>query len=98
MDKLVTNKVKYCEQNKAARMNKSPSEVADDRTLCLKIAESPLACRPYCAASKDTEPEAVFLDTPNSSSFVKREVEKDVAVKQSCHQVQNRMGSFGFGG
>ena len=84
----MTNIVKYCEQNKAARMNKSPSEVADDRTLCLKIAESPSACRPYCAASKDTEPEAVFLDTPNSSSSAKR-------VNQSCYQVQDRMGPFG---
>ena len=48
-------------------MEKGGCEVVDDRTLCLKIAESSLAvaATSYCTASKDTEPEAVFLDTPN---------------------------------
>ena len=54
-------------------MNKDGREVADDKTLCLKIAESLLACRSCCAASKDTEPEAVFLDTPPLLLLCKQE-------------------------
>ena len=66
-------------------MDKCACEVVGVKTLCLKIAESPLpAAAPTVVASKDTvlaskdnEPEAVFsLTRLHSPSSAKREVEK----------------------